>query len=191
MTKLSNEPKGDRPKHDPHEAGTFAAVCVDNFTVTKPNPYKGQPDRFNPGKIDNRETLTQVCIGFLTTETIEIDGVLKPRYTSFWAPMSWHEKSKLRQTVAKWVPEFAMNDDVDLDDLIGRPCMVTVTNYTKRDGSVGHGVDVIAPPMKGLQCPTIPADFERHKDREARKAAEGGAAQVATQAAPSDDSLPF
>jgi hypothetical protein len=122
---------------------------------------------------------------------------VKPRYTSFWAPMSWHEKSKLRQAVAKWMPAFTMNEDVNLDDLIGKPCMVSVKQYTKRDGSTGHGVDSMVPLPKGMEAmvPKIPADFERHDDREARKAAEAGwqapvAAPVAQAQAENDD-LPF
>lgn len=199
MTQLTNSKhNGDRPKHEPHEEGSFAAVCVDNYTLTKPNPYKGQVNKFDPTKIDNRDTLTSVCLGFLTTETIEIDGVVKPRYTSFWAPLSWHEKSKLRQAVAKWMPAFAMNEDVNLDDLIGKPCMVSVKQYTKRDGSTGHGVDSMVPLPKGMEAmvPKIPADFERHDDREQRKAADGGGAPApvaatATAAAAADDDDPF
>lgn len=197
MTQLSTAKNNDRPKHEPHEEGTFAAVCVDNWSLSKPNPYKGQANRFDTSKIDNRDTLTSVCIGFLTSETIEIDGVVKPRYTSFWAPFSWHEKSKLRQAIAKWMPAFAMNDAVNLDDLLGKPCMVTVKQYDKRDGSKGHGVDSIVPLPKGMEAmvPKIPADFERHKDREARKAAEaGGQAPVAAPsvtATNETDDLPF
>lgn len=202
MTQLSTAKSNDRPKHEPHEEGTFAAICVDNFTITKPNPYKGQVNKWDTSKIDNRDTVTKVCIAFMTTETIVMDGVEKPRYTSFWAPMTWHEKSKLRQAIAKWMPAFAMNDTVDLDDLIGKPCMVSVEQYPKTfngkpTGEIGDSVIAIVPLPKGMEAmvPKIPADFERHKDREALKAAEAGgqapvAAPVAQVPAENDD-LPF
>jgi len=46
MTQLTNnKPNGERPKHEPHEEGSFAAVFVDPFTQTKPTPYKGQVNK--------------------------------------------------------------------------------------------------------------------------------------------------
>lgn len=150
---------------DPHQAGPFVARICDVWESEFDNHYYGTtgPD----GKKDDRRTITKVCIGFLTAESIEIDGVMKPRYTSFWAGKSWHEKSNLRKFVASFAKDVAEQDEVDPESLIGRIVLVNVEQYAKKDGSVGHSVKSAMPVPSGMDglAPSLDG-FVRHKDKQ-------------------------
>lgn len=165
MTTWSNEGNKGGTKFEPHPPGVYAAVCCDVFEKVFPNPFHGQADKFT-GKIDNRKDVTKVCIAYLTSETIEVDGEVKPRFSSFWAAQSWHEKSKLRTFVSKWLPEVGKLESVDPEQLVGKTAMVSVDNYTKRDGEIGHGVTVAMALPKGMAA-DVPsaAGYTRHKDK--------------------------
>lgn len=155
----------EKRTYDPHPAGPYVARVCDVWESEQDNPYFGttMPD----GNKDERRTIVKVCIGFLTAESIEIDGVIKPRYTSFWATKSWHEKSNLRKFVSGFAPEMAKNDTVDPEELIGRIALVNVEQYAKKDGGTGHSVRTAMPVPKGMEslAPAIPSDFVRHNDK--------------------------
>ena len=111
-------PKNETKTFDPHPTGPYVARICDQWEVEQENPYFGST---NPdGKVDERRTVTNVCIAMLTAESIEIDGQLRPRWVSFWASKSWHEKSNLRKFVAGFDPSFAANDQADPEELIGK-----------------------------------------------------------------------
>jgi len=171
MTTWSNENKGGGTKFEPHPPGVFAAVCCDVFEMVVPNPYHGQADKFT-GKVDNRTEVTKVCIAYLTSETIEIDGEVKPRFTSFWAAQSWHEKSKLRTFVAKWIPEVGKMESIDPETLVGRKALVSVENYNKRNGDIGHSVAAAMALPKAMESgvPSLEG-YTRHKDKPEKKGA--------------------
>jgi hypothetical protein len=175
----TSEGQGERKTYEPHTPGAYAAVCADVFEKVFPNPFFGQKDKFT-GEVDNRKDVTKVCIAFLTSETIDIEGEQKPRYTSFWAAKSWHEKSKLRGFVSKWDTKLGQSDKIDPESLIGKTAMVSVENYTRRDGTIGHGVTVAMPCPKGMLADVPSLDgFTRQKDTGPR-----GDAPVAEQARP-------
>ena len=90
-----------------------------------------------------------------------------PRYVSFWAPKTWHEKGNLRKFIAGWVPAFALEDNFDEEQLIGKPALVNVVQYTKDNGYAGAKVTGAMPVPKGMDglVPAIPADFIRHRDK--------------------------
>lgn len=190
MTTWSSESKGGKT-FDPHPPGAYAAVCCDVFDKVFPNPFYGQPDKFT-GKIDNRQNVTKVCIAFLTSETIDMDGEDKPRFTSFWAAQSWHEKAKLRQFVSWWLPEVGKLESIDPETLVGRTAMVNVENYTKRDGSLGHGVTVAMVLPKGMtdDVPTLDG-YVRHRDKPAKDEAPAPVQAAKPSSAFLDDSPPF
>lgn len=163
---VSNESSGKKT-YDPHPPGAYAAVCCDVFEVEQRNSFYGQRSKFT-GEVDNRETVTKVCIAFLSTETIEIDGELKPRYTSFWAAKSWHEKGNLRKFVSRWMAGMGKMETFDLEKLIGCGALIQVDNYSRRDGTIGHSVGNAMALPAGMEAPDIPVDFTRHKDKEAK-----------------------
>lgn len=188
----TNEKKGERKAFEPHPAGTFAAVCCDVFEMEVPNNYYNTVNKFT-GEMDTRRTITKACVAFLTTEQVEIDGVLKPRYTSLWATKNWNEKGNLRKFVGGWIPSAAASDVFDPETLIGKTALVSVKQYPRKDGSMGHTVQLAMALPPGMSAPSIPADFVRHKDKAAKDAA---SAPVKTPERvvvvnAGDDDLPF
>ena len=87
----------------------------------------------SPYKNDDGSTRVkhQVVITLeLPTIEIEIDGEKKPKRTSKFFTLSWHEKSAMRKMLSPWVgdcPKF------DLKELLGMPCQVFVAHTTKDD----------------------------------------------------------
>jgi len=154
----------------PHPEGQFMAVCADIFTKVKPNKYKGTVG--NNGKPDTRDTITSICISFLTDEVIEIDGTLKPRYASFWATASLGTPdypSNLRKFLKAWIPALKDSDleSFDADKLIGRGAYLTIAHSVDAAGKTWANIMGAMTPPKGADVPKIPSDFVRHKDKDA------------------------
>jgi len=63
----------------PHPEGTFIGIMRDAFLSERPNPWKGLTNPSN-GKIDLRETITELVLEFLTDHEVEIDGKMLPGY---------------------------------------------------------------------------------------------------------------
>jgi len=145
------------------------AVCADVFTKTLPNKYKGTPN--DKGNVDTRDTITKVCISFLTTEMIEIDGTPKPRYASFWASASMGSidyPSNARKFIKGWWPTLTdeqIDTGFDLDKLIGKGAYLTITHSTDKNGKVWANIAGAMQPPQGSPVPQIPADFVRHNDK--------------------------
>jgi hypothetical protein len=177
----------------PHPDGTFMAVCCDVFTKEMPNKYKGQTNQ--RGQVDTRETITKVCISFLTEETIEIEGQIKPRYASYWGTATLGTPdypSNVRKFIKAWFPK--LTDEhmarLVLDQFVGKPAYLTITHSKSQDGKVWANVTGAMQPPKGANVPAIPADFTRHNDKDAAPAPAQQAAPVPAKAADEDD-LPF
>ena len=158
-------PKNETKTFDPHPTGPYVARICDQWEVEQENPYFGST---NPdGKVDERRTVTNVCIAMLTAESIEIDGQLRPRWVSFWASKSWHEKSNLRKFVAGFDPSFAANDQADPEELIGKVVMVNIVHHTKKDGTIRAKVAAAMPAPKGMEhlAPSLDG-YVRHADKQ-------------------------
>jgi len=161
----------DKKGFEAHPEGSYPAVCCDIFEHTKDNPNYNKPKPFKNDEggydIDTRQTITSVCVSFLTSEEVVIEGKLMPRYVSFWAPKTWHEKGNLRKFVAGWIPSFAADDNFDEEQLIGKPALVNVVQYTKSNGYAGAKVAGAMPTPKGMDTlvPKIPSDYVRHRDK--------------------------
>jgi len=166
----------EKTSFEAHEQGAFPAVCVDIFEHTKDNDNYGKLKKFKNKEggydIDTKKTITSVCVSFLTSELMEYKGKMAPRMVSFWATKSWHEKSNLRAFIAGWIPAFGADDNFDEEQLIGRPSLVNVVNYTKHNGYTGAKVSGAMPIPKGMDAlvPKIPADFIRRKQTDAAPA---------------------
>ena len=171
------------------------AVCCDVFTKEMPNKYKGQTNQ--RGQVDTRETITKVCILFLTEETIEIEGQMKPRYASYWGTATLGTPdypSNVRKFIKAWFPK--LTDEhmarLVLDQFVGKPAYLTITHSKSQDGKVWANVTGAMQPPKGANVPAIPADFTRHNDKDAAPAPAQQAAPVPAKAADEDDDgLPF
>lgn len=174
----------------PHPEGSFMAVCADVFTKEMPNRYKGQTDK--NGNVDNRETVRKVCVAFLTTEVIEINGELKPRYASWWGAATFGSDdypSNLRKFIKAWQPQVKDWKKVDLDQFIGKGAWLTITHSVDKNGKTWANVAGAMQPPPGSPIPAIPADFVRHKDKDAQPAQAKASAPVASAGDESD--LPF
>lgn len=156
------------------------AVLADVFVKEFPNKYVGQLQKFgkNKGKPDERETIKKVCFAFLTDEPIEIDGTLKPRYASFWAPAGLGTSefpSNARAFIKGWWPTLTdarIDEGLDLDKFIGKGAYITITHSTDKQGKTWANVTGAMQPPKDSTIPMIPSDFVRHKDKAAAAATE-------------------
>ena len=177
--------------YTPHPDGTFMAVCCDVFTKEMPNKYKGTTNQ--RGQVDTRDTITKVCLAFLTEEEIEIDGEMKPRYASYWGTATLGTAdypSNVRKFLKAWFPK--LTDDhmanLDLDMFIGKGAYLTITHSVGKDGKTYANVTGAMQPPKGAEVPAVPSDFVRHNDKE--QAAQQPKAQPVTTEE-EDDGLPF
>lgn len=186
-------PSGNSKTFDPHPPGSFFAVCADVFTSEKPNKYKGQ--KLKNGQTDTRETITKVCLAFLTTEAIEIDGDLKPRYIGWWGTFTMGTTdypSNLRKFLKSWWPtltEKQLDDGFDLEKLLGQGAYLTITNTEDANGKTWANVVAAMQPPKGSSIPLIPQDFVRHADKVAE--ANNGSSPAPVAAAEELNDLPF
>ena len=175
-------------KFKPHPEGQFLATLRDNWLDTRPNPWKGSAN--DDGEIDERETITELVLEFITDHEIEVKGQMRNDTVRFKKTASMFKNSALRKFVQGWFP--TMGEDnfkrFDADKLIGRGAYITVKHNVSKNGSIFANVVVAMQPPKGSECPKVPADFVRHDDR-ATKVAEP------TPAAPAvsddEDDLPF
>lgn len=189
--------EGPETKFVPHPEGQHIAIVRDTFLRTRPNPFKGSlRDQKDPSKgVDNRETITELIIEFLTDCDVEIGGEIKPGFVRYTATASTAENSNLRKFLKGWWP--ALKDEdfkrFDADKLIGKGAYITVAHRPDKKGNVWANVVVAMQPPKGSQLPTIPADFVRHEDRPETEASVTKAAApiVATANEADIDDLPF
>lgn len=174
----------------PHPEGTFLAVMRDAYLNTRPNPWKGKEN--TDGSIDERETITEIVLEFLTEHVVEIAGDMLPGFVRYKATASTAENSNLRKFLKGWFP--ALKDEdfkrFDADKLIGRGAYLTVAwNVDKKGNTWANVVGAMQPP-KGSDLPTIPVDFVRHCDRPENKPAEV-VTNAPAKTADEDDGLPF
>ena len=144
------------------------AVCCDVFLKEQPNKYKGQVNA--RGQVDTRETVTKMCVSFITTEQIEIDGKMKPRYASAWFTASWGTTdypSNARDFVKTWQPKItdANIAKLDTEKLVGLPAWLTIVHNVGKDGKTYANVKSAVMPPPGQPAPLIPVDFVRHDQK--------------------------
>lgn len=144
------------------------AVCCDVFLKEQPNKFKGQVNQ--RGQVDSRETVTKLCVSFITTEQIEIDGKMKPRYASVWFSASWgtaEYPSNARDFVKTWQPKItdANIAKLDTEKLVGLPAWLTIVHNVGKDGKTYANVKSAVMPPPGQPAPLIPADFVRHDEK--------------------------
>jgi len=168
------------------------AVCCDVFLKEQPNKFKGQVNQ--RGQVDGRDTVTKLCISFMTTEMIEIEGKMKPRYASVWFSASWGTSeypSNARDFVKTWQPKItdANIAKLDTEKLVGLPAWLTIVHNVGKDGKTYANVKSAVMPPPGHPAPAIPADFVRHDAKPENAPARAASAPV--PAAAETDDLPF
>lgn len=174
----------------PHPPGPFMAVCCDVYAVTQDNKYYGKPK--NNGELDTNKQVTKLCIAFLTSEPIEVNGTMKPRYISVWPKLTWGTPdypSKLKTFVKGWFPtatdaHLAVLKD-DLERLIGKGAYLVIEQNKVGDKVYANVTAAVTPPP-GASIPMIPSDFVRHVDKE-QAPAQPAPAALPSQKMPAPD----
>lgn len=161
MSTIIEAPKG---KFTPHPEGTFLATMCDCWLQVRQNPWKGTKNQ--EGKIDTRETITEIKLAFLTDEKVEVGGEMKPGYVTYAATASVAENSNLRKFLRGWFPKLQDSNfnQFDADKLLGWGAYITVVQKQGDKGAYSYVTNASAPP-KGSVCPAIPSDFVRRKDK--------------------------
>jgi hypothetical protein len=130
---------------EPLPAGTHIGVCYRFIDIgTQKVEFQGQVKHQR-----------KVMISWLLPDELMSDG--KPfsahkRYT--W---SMHEKASLRHDLESWRGKAFSSEDFgkfDTKNLLGQPCMLTVTHET-RDGKTYENVASVGKLMKGVQVPKL------------------------------------
>ena len=176
----------DTPPPPPHPAGTANAVIVDYIDL-------GMVEQDVYGKPGTKESV-HLCKYVIQSAKTMPDG---RRYLLAFKPfgvrVSLHEKAALRGFLESIDGRnFTVDEDVDFEGYVGRPCVVIVTHKASADGTKTYAnIDSAGPHMEGLPV-LAPKDYVRVKDREAagngaQAAAESGGFEEATQT----DTIPF
>lgn len=125
------------------DAGTYIARCFKIVDIgTHHGEYQKKPNVRN-----------QVIVFWeLPTESIDVDGELKPLIVSKFYTNSLNEMATLRHDLESWRGrEFTGEELVgfDLMNLLGKPCMVTVVKNEKDKSKISS----VSGMPKGLECP--------------------------------------
>ena len=108
-------------------------------------------------------------------------------FRPFGVLVSLHEKAALRQFLEGVEGRtFAIDEDVDFESFVGRPCVVIVKHKQSADGTKTYAnLTAAGPHMDGLPV-LVPTGYTRVKDRDADSQ---GAANANDPA--DEDSIPF
>ncbi len=129
---------------EPIPEGTYNAICYASVDI-------GTQYNVNFKKSEHKVIL----IFELDGTVIEVDGEKKRRVISKTYSLSLNKKSSLYKHVRpllarEFTPEEIKNG-YDTNNLVGLPCMISVTNETSDDGTVYSNIGGINPLMVGLQ----------------------------------------
>ena len=142
------------PSIPPMSPGTKMGICVGVVDIGE------QPCTFN-GKTSYKEQLL-IVIEF-PSETIEIDGEVKPRQLSRAITRTTGDRGTFKQMVSAWFVKNFTNDELiefDTDKLLKKPCMVTVK--LSENGQYPN-IDSIVQYPDGIPAPTtetVPYTFD-------------------------------
>ncbi len=174
----------------PHPAGTFIAIMRDAYFKDRPNPWKGQPK--DNGDIDNRDTIREIVLEFLTEELVKVGDKMLPGWVTYTATPSLSDNANLRKFLKGWWP--ALKDEdlkrFDADKLIGKGAYITVAhNVSRKNGKTYANIVGAMQPPKGSVLPPIPSDFIRHEQR-ALRAKEEAEVKAAADSIRDEDAPP-
>ena len=147
MPKIKDRAK---PKTPPVEPGVYLSVCVG---------YIDLGEQYSE-KFKNYAT-KGMYIWEIPSETIEVDGEVKPRQLSREYTLSSSKKGNLRGTIESWNGRTYSDDEFaefELCDQVGKPCQLQVVlNETNEYANVSN----LMPLPKGFPAPTTETKFIR------------------------------
>lgn len=137
-----------KPKVPPVEAGVYMAVCIGFIDLGEQYSEKFK-NYSNKG----------MYVWELPSETIEIEGEVKPRQLSKEFAISGSSKSNLRKFIESWNSKSYSDEEFmefDLFEQIGKPCQLNVVlNETKEYANV----DNLMPIPKGFPTPATDTKY--------------------------------
>lgn len=128
----------------PTPLGTHVARCIRVIDIgTQHGEYKGEPSVKN-----------QVVVVFeLPQELYEAKDGMKPYVISKYYTNSLAEKATLRAHLVSWRGRDFTDEELDafdLETIVGKPCLVTVVEGTKKDK---RNISTVTGLPKGMECP--------------------------------------
>ena len=146
---MINAPYKGGKDFDPVPAGNHIARCYQIIHVgTVPGEYMGQPIMTN--KVRFTFELPN------ETKIFKEGDAPKPFSISQEYTLSMGEKSNLRKAIQGWIGTSLLKEEAeffDVEEMIGKPCMLNVVHKTSKKGSVYALVQGIAPIPKGIEAP--------------------------------------
>ena len=146
---------GNGTTFEPIPAGTYGATCVSMIHV-------GACEETVQGKTRkaNRVYLT-FEVPEVTFEDAE-SGEELPRKVGVELTLSMNEKATLRKFLDSWRGKAFTNaeaESFDVTKLLGKPCMLTITEKTAASGNVYNKITGTAKAPKGLTVPAPTTDL--------------------------------
>lgn len=94
----------------------------------------------------------------LPTETIDVDGKEKPRAISETYTLSLSDKANMRKMLENWRGRAFTDEEIDgfdLENVLGKPCMVNVIHKIKQNGEPFAKVGGVNKLPKGMEVPPL------------------------------------
>lgn len=132
----------------PIDAGAWPAVCVGYADLGTQRSDFG-------GKISERQKV--MLFWDIPELRIDVAGESLPRRISGRYSLSLFERSSFRKMLDAWLGKLTREQEAafDLDNLIGRPCLLNVTHKVKSDGKVFSSVQSVMMLPRGMQRPGL------------------------------------
>jgi len=128
---------------------------------TVPDVYMGEQKLTNKLRID-WEMPTE-------TKVFDPDKGPQPLSISKDYTASFNEKSNLYKDLTSWLGDLSKYDEFDLNQVLGKDCMINIQHKTSGAGNVYAYVSSIMPMPQGMDCPPpvnpqFIFDYEEHFD---------------------------
>lgn len=148
MSLIATAPKNT--EFSPLEAGTYLARCIQVIDLgTQEIEYMGEIKHSRKVRL-SFETPTETKV--FKEENGEQPYMLSKEYT-----LSLSEKANLRADLESWRGKSFTSEELegfDLENILGKECMITVTHQTSKDGQKTYArITGISKVMKGMTCP--------------------------------------
>jgi hypothetical protein len=135
------------------EAGAWPAVCcgyVDLGTQTS--------------QFEAKVAHKIMILWDMPDQRISIDGKSLPRRISARYTASLHEKASFRKVLDGWLGRLKPEEvaSFDLDTIVGKPCLLNISNKEKPDGKSFASVSSVMPLPKGMPRPALEVEAVRY-----------------------------
>lgn len=144
--KLPKPSDGGGPRENA-PAGSYIGTCIRFIDLgTQQREYMGE-----------KKVAHEVVIMWELTDELMSDG--KPFAVSKFYNWSMHEKSNLRKDLESWrgkafePSDFDGATAFDTKNLLGKPAMISIVEYTKKTGEKSTRADSVTKPLKGFKPP--------------------------------------